>query len=54
MVTYKSCEARSSSQRFTRDQCPFISQCKKVYFNPNIYAIKATNKPPKRRKNLVA
>ena len=29
LVTRKSCEAQSTSQRFTRDQCPFISQCKR-------------------------
>ena len=28
LVTCQSCEARSASQRFTREQCPFISQCK--------------------------
>ena len=40
LVTCKSCEARSTSQRFTRDRCTFISQCKQknVYFNPYIYA----------------
>ena len=27
LVTCKSCEAWSASQRLTRDQCPFISQC---------------------------
>ena len=38
----------AASQRFTRDYCPFISQCKqkKVYFNPYIYA-EATNNPQK-------
>ena len=29
LVTCKSCEARSASQRFTRDQCPFVSHCKR-------------------------
>ena len=38
-------EARSTSQRFTRNLCPFISTCKqKVYFNHFIYA-KAANNP---------
>ena len=27
-VTCRSCEARNAYQRFTRDSCPFISQCK--------------------------
>ena len=27
-VICESCEARSASQRFTRDVCPFISKCK--------------------------
>ena len=53
LVTCKSCEARSAFQRFTRDQCPCISQCKriKVYFNPYIYAkaIKKTLKVEKSR-----
>ena len=46
LVTCKSCEVRSTSQRFTRDERSFISQSKpkKVYFNPYIF-VKATNNP---------
>ena len=29
LVTCQSCDARCSSQRFTRDQCPLISRCKR-------------------------
>ena len=41
----------NASQRFTCDQCCFISQCrqKKVYFNPYIYAQAMKN--PKKYKN---
>ena len=50
LVMCKSCEARSASQRLTRDLCPFISQCKKVFFNPYIYD--NTTKTPLRSKEI--
>ena len=37
LITCKSCEAWSASQRFTRDQCPFISQCKQKSVLQSLY-----------------
>ena len=46
----KSCEAQSTSQRFTHDQCPFISQCKQKCSSILIIMLKRQI-TPKSRKN---
>ena len=37
LVTCKPCEVQSASQRFTCDQCPFISQCKRNIVLQSLY-----------------
>ena len=52
LVTCKSCEARSASQRLTCDQCPFVSQCNKTKRCTSILIFMLKRQiTPKSRKN---
>ena len=48
LVTCKSCEVQSVSQRLTRDQCPFISQCKQKSVLQSLYLCWSDETNPKK------